>query len=283
VPAASELLGRFGDEARLYAGGTELLLVMKAGLLSPGHLIDLKTIPDFGAVSEDAESGELRIGAGATHRQLEGSPLIRKRFPALARLEHDVANVRVRNCGTLGGNLCFAEPHADPGTLLLVYEAQAQVERVDGRRRLPLDELLLGAFEVALEPDEVLSRIDLPDLPAGSAAAYRRFVSLERPSVGVAACLTPTADGAGILEARIAVGCVGPRPVRVPEAEQRLRGLALAGLSDALEEVGEIAGRSIEVIEDRAGPEAYKRHLVKVLLWRAVQAAQADLDGERAA
>ena len=230
--AASALLADLGEEARLYAGGTELLLAMKTGLLAPGHLIDVKQIPGIAAIGL-AEDRVLRIGAAATHQQIEDNRLVREHFPVLAELEGKIANVRVRGTGTLGGNLSFAEPHADPGALLLVHEARVRLESA-GVRELPVDEFFVGTFEVAAAPDEVLTRIDVPPLPHRSGAAYERFVTLEWPSVGVAAGVTLSEDGCAIAEARIGIGCVGPRPVRAPAAEARLAGIGVEELPGLL-------------------------------------------------
>ncbi|MDH3603648.1 MAG: FAD binding domain-containing protein, partial [Candidatus Tectomicrobia bacterium] len=137
VAEASALLARHGDRAKIYAGGTELLLVMKEGLLHYERLVNIKQLPDIASVS--MTDNAVRIGAATTHRTLERSPLLQEHFPTLARMEANVANVRVREVGTLGGNLCFAEPHADPGTLLQVYNATVHLERQGSSRTLPLD------------------------------------------------------------------------------------------------------------------------------------------------
>src|SRR5262245_55374882 len=120
VAEVSELLARFGDSARVYAGGTELLLAMKEGLVQYERLINVKKL---GLNQINGENGTFKIGALCTHRELENSALLRQRLPALVQLEHHVANVRVRQTGTIGGNICFAEPHADPGTLLIALQA----------------------------------------------------------------------------------------------------------------------------------------------------------------
>jgi carbon-monoxide dehydrogenase medium subunit len=135
VSEASALLAHYGETARLYAGGTALLLAMKEGLLHYDRLVNMKQIPGLATIT--LADGTLYLGALATHRMLERSPLVRTHFPALARLEANVANVRVREVGTLGGNLCFAEPHADPGTLLLVYNANVEFEQQGGKSTLP--------------------------------------------------------------------------------------------------------------------------------------------------
>ena len=116
VAEVAELLGQFGDSAKVYAGGTELLLAMKEGLVQFERLVNVKGVSGLNEVKQN--NGEIQIGALCTHHELENSPILKEKLPALVKLEENVANVRVRQVGTLGGNLCFAEPHADPGTLL---------------------------------------------------------------------------------------------------------------------------------------------------------------------
>src|SRR4029077_1999458 len=118
-----DLLAQHGDDAVVYCGGTELLLVLKLGLAAYPNLLDLKGIPELRVFEE--RDGTLRIGAAVTHRELESSPLVHRLVPALAEMERRVANVRVRSVGTLGGNLCFSDPHSDPATLLLALDAEA--------------------------------------------------------------------------------------------------------------------------------------------------------------
>jgi carbon-monoxide dehydrogenase medium subunit len=117
VEEAHELLQRYGEDAAVVCGGTELLLLLKLGFAAYGHLVDVKGIGELGGIR--SENGTLVIGATATHREVERSPVVLERLPALAAMERDVANIRVRNVGTLGGNLCFSDPHSDPATFLL--------------------------------------------------------------------------------------------------------------------------------------------------------------------
>ena len=275
VAEASELLARHGDSARIYAGGTELILAMKEGLIHYEHLVNVKTIPGLAGVRRDG--GALRIGAATPHRAIERDPLVRQHFPAIARMEADVANVRVREVGTLGGNLCFAEPHADPGTLLQVFDATARIEKKGGARTIPLEQLFVGPFETCLEGDELLTEIVVPPLPPLSATAYLKFGFLERPSVGVAVGVT--LDDGHVADARIAVGCVGPVPRRMREAEAELRGRARSDSGGALATAGRIAGRAADAITDLHGSAEYKEHLVGVLLRRAWDQALAAIDG----
>lgn len=276
VGEASALLARYGDSARLYAGGTELLLVMKEGLLHYERLINIKTITGITGIT--LEDGELHIGATTTHRALEHAALVQEHFPAIAHTAANVANVRVREVGTLGGNLCFAEPHADPGTLLQVYDARAQIERQGQTRTVSLEDFFVGSFEVALEEDELLTQIHVPQLPAHAAAAYLKFGILERPSVGVAVAATVLPEG--IREVRIAVGCVGPAPRRVREAEALLSGKGLAEVRAHLDTAGEIAGRAADAITDLHGSADYKEHLIGVLLRRAFEQAYEQASGQ---
>ncbi len=277
VAEAAALLARYGEAARLYAGGTELILAMKEGLIHYDYLVNVKTIPGLAGIRLEPD-GALRIGATTTHRALERDPLARERFPALARMEADVANVRVREVGTLGGNLCFAEPHADPGTLLQVYDAKVTVERTGGQRVISVEELFVGPFETSLEGEEVLSEILVPPLPPRSAAAYLKFGILERPSVGVAVALT--LDDGALKDARLAVGCVGPVPRRMREAEALLTGKEIQNSVALLPQAGQLAGRAADAITDLHGSADYKEHLVGVLLTRAFQQALTALKGE---
>jgi carbon-monoxide dehydrogenase medium subunit len=271
VAEASALLARHGDSAKIYAGGTELLLVMKEGLLHYERLVNIKQLPDIASISMTDDA--VRIGAAATHRTLERSLLLQEHFPTLAGMEANVANVRVREVGTLGGNLCFAEPHADPGTLLHVYNATVQLERQGSSRTLPLDAFFIDSFEVAVEEDELMTAIDVPKLPAHTAAAYRKFGFLERPSVGLAVAVTATPDG--VYDVRVAVGCVGPAPHRLPEVEALLGGKTIAEARAQLETAGGMAGQAADAITDLHGSADYKAYLVGVLLRHAFAEAYA--------
>jgi carbon-monoxide dehydrogenase medium subunit len=209
---------------------------------------------------------------------LERAPNVREHFPAIARMEHDVANVRVREVGTLGGNLCFAEPHADPGAFLQAFDARVRIDKKGDSRTIPLEQLFVGPFETCLQGDELLTEIVVPPLPPRSAAAYLKFGYLERPSVGVGVAVT--LDDGHVADARIAVGCVGPVPRRMRDAEARLKGKAIAESVAALPEAGRIAGRAADAITDLHGSADYKEHLVGVLLRRAFEQALAALQGK---
>jgi aerobic carbon-monoxide dehydrogenase medium subunit len=269
VPDASALLARHGETARLYAGGTELLLAMKEGLLHYERLINIKLIPDLADIV--LADGVLHLGAIVTHRTVERSAIVRTHFPTIAQMAAHVANVRVRQVGTLGGNLCFAEPHADPGTLLQVYDASVELARQGSKRTVSLEQFFVGPFEVALAADEMLTTIHVPPLPAHTATAYLKFGHLERPSVGVAVAVTALPDQ--VQEVRLAVGCVGPTPRRLREVEALLSGKTLAGARAALGSAGTLAGEAVDAVTDLHGSAEYKEYMVGVLLRRAFEQA----------
>jgi len=265
---AADLLSRYGDSAKVYAGGTELLLAMKEGLVHYERLINVKKLKGLNEVKLD--NGTVSIGALCTHHQLETSPLLKERLPALVELEKNVANVRVRQAGTIGGNLCFAEPHADPGTLLLALGATLVAQRSSSRREISAADFFIDAYETCLAADEVLSEIRIPVPAAKSGIAYLKFGYLERPSVGVAIALTLNG---GISDAKIAVGCAGPAPKRVAEAEAMLKGKSIEEATRNLASAGQAAGRAAQAISDLHGAQDYKEHIVGVLLKRAFQRA----------
>lgn len=266
--ASGELL-RLGEEAKVYAGGVELLLLMRQGLAEAGYLVDVKRIPELSSVAWDGQ--KLTIGACVAHRVLEEHSLIAEHAPLLSAAERHVGNIRVRTQGTLGGNLCFADPHADPGTVLLVHEATVTLAGPNGQRQLPLAEFFRGMYDVALDEGELLTAVVVPPLPAGWHAAFQRFEQFYRPTLNVAAAVRQ--DDGTLSDVRLAAGCIGPKALRLNDLEQRLRGLPLA---DALRLVGESAAYLEEILEpvgDQLGSAEYKIHVTKVLISRTLEEA----------
>ena len=141
---------RLGDAARIYAGGAELLLLMRHGLLEPDYLVNIKQVPSLHGISWDGQL--LHLGAAVTHRQLERDPQVHAHAPTLGEAEHHIGNIRVRTQGTLGGNLAFADPHADPGTALLVHDATVTLEGARGPRQLSLDDFFVSTHVAAFAP-----------------------------------------------------------------------------------------------------------------------------------
>jgi aerobic carbon-monoxide dehydrogenase medium subunit len=268
VAEAAELLGRFGESAKVYAGGTELLLAMKEGLVQYERLINVKKLTGLSDVTSADDA--LVIGALCTHHQLENSPVLKDKLPALTKLEQNVANVRVRQVGTIGGNLCFAEPHADPGTLLIALGAKMIAEKASSKREIAAEDFFVDAYETALQADEVLTKIHIPVPVPNARSAYLKFGYLERPSVGVAVAFNLNGGVSGV---KIAVGCAGPAPRRVAEAEALLEGKSKDEALRHVAEAGASAGRAAQAISDLHGSQEYKEHIVGVLLKRAFQSA----------
>lgn len=251
VDEAIELRAELGDGAALYAGGTELLLAMKMGVLDYEHLIDVKRIGGLRGI--ELRDGALRIGAATTHREIETSPLVAEHLPALASLERHVANVRVRAAGTLAGNLAFGEPHADPAALLVALDATVELAGSTGRRSLPVEQFAVGAYETELGEDELIEAVVVPLPGRETRAAYLKFQVLERPTVGVAA-VAHNGDAPTIV-----VGAVDEHPIRV----------------EANGDVGDYvdaARAAVDPVDDLSGSAEYKRHLTGVLVKRALEA-----------
>jgi carbon-monoxide dehydrogenase medium subunit len=273
VEEATELADRYGEDAAFYCGGTELLLLLKLGFASFGHLIDLKRVEELGGVR--AENGALVVGGAVTHRQLERSELVRERLPALATMERRVANLRVREVGTLGGNLCFSDPHSDPATFLLALDVEVEHRRGgEPARRTPISDFVVGPYQTSLGEGEVLTSVRIPELPRGAAVVHAKFAFHERPTATVA-CLARVVEGE-VAEARVAVGSVGPQPVRAPAAEQVLTGAPAEEIgTELLLKAGERAAEAAAPVDDATGSAEYKAQLVRVLVERTFREAVA--------
>jgi carbon-monoxide dehydrogenase medium subunit len=266
---ASEMLAHFGPDAAVYAGGTELLIVMKERLAHFPHLVDIKRIPGLNEIRYDPERRELVIGATARHRDLERAPLVRERYPALAALEAAVANVRVRSAGTIGGNLCFAEPHSDPATLLTALDARLTLAAASGTREIPMEDFITGLLETARRHEEILTTITVPEPGTRVGVAYESFKLHERPTAAVAAVVTT--DNGTISDARVVAGSVGDRPQRLPHTESFLTGQPV---SDTVEKTaGDVIRHEVVTVADAFESDAYKRQLAQVVGRRAIAAA----------
>lgn len=264
VKEAAEMLSHYGENGRLYAGGTELLLAMKHDLLRYEHLVDVKTVPDLNRIS--IGNGSLHIGATVTHRAVEKSVEAREHCPVLVEMERHVANVRVRATGTLGGNLCFAEPHSDPAALLLALEAHVHVQGKAGARTLGIDQLILGAYETALAADELMTGIDIPLAAKNKRAAYLKFQIKERPTLGLA--LAMDVDGNNIRSTRAVVGSVSAKPARSDQVDKMLAG-PRAEVEKRLADAAQVLADAADPVDDLEGSAEYKRHLIGVFLRRA--------------
>jgi aerobic carbon-monoxide dehydrogenase medium subunit len=255
-------------DATWIAGGTELLQVMKMGLAEYDTLIDLKGIDELRGIREEAD-GSTIIGALTTHREVERSGLVRRQVPALSSLARNVANVRVRATGTLGGNLCFAEPHSDPATLLLACDATVELAGPGGRRSMPVGAFVVGPLVTAREASEIVTSVRIPLSGPGEGLAYQRIAFFERPAASVAVRVLVVSNV--IRSATVAVGSMTEIPTIVQAAGDALLGAPADpdGLGGHLAAAtGALA--AIDAVPDLNGSADYKRHLAGVLLGRAL-------------
>ena len=266
---ASRLVVDGGSGSAFYAGGSELLLAMKQGGLRYELLVDLKTIPGLDGIGERGDT--IEIGALATHRTIARDPRVRAALPVLAALEGRIANPRVRATGTLGGNLCFAEPHSDPGALLLALDASAVTVGPAGERAIPIASFTAGPYETALDVGEILRAILVPRPAPRQLVAYRRVQQLEhRPMLGVAVRLDLDPDGQTVAGARVAVGAASPIPLRSEAAEAMLIG-EVGEIGARLAEASAALADAADLLDDADGNADYKRHLIGVHLRRLVE------------
>ena len=272
VEEALTLLSQYEDESKVIAGGQSLLILMKQGLVAPKYLIDLKGISSLDYINWEAEKG-LKIGSLTSHRSIETSPVIRERFGVLAEMERGLASVETRNWGTIGGNLCHADPAGDPCPVLIALGGKLKMASLRGERTMPIESFSKGYFETALQPDEILTEIQVPNSPPQTGIAYRKFNMLEGDyaivSTAVSVTLSPK-DGK-CEDARIVLGAVAPVPVRAKEAEKVLVGKEIK--DNLVEETAQIASEEAEPISDMHVSAEYKRKLVRVLVKRATQEA----------
>jgi carbon-monoxide dehydrogenase medium subunit len=267
---ALALMEKHGDDARVIAGGTSLLIMMRQRLLTPKVLISLGRIPRFDRISYNGNDG-LRIAAGARHRDIELSSAVKKHYPLLQETFRKVAQPRIRNMGTVGGNLAAGDPLTDPGASLIALDAEVTLTGSRGQRRIRLDEFFIDYYQTALEPGELLTDIHVPppDRPGWSHIKFTPRSVEDFATVGVAVTLR-TQNGT-CDDIRIGLNSVGSTIVRARKAEAVLRGKAID--EQSLKDTGEAAASECDPVDDNRGSADYKLHLVKVLVRRAVQEA----------
>src|SRR6266545_4204492 len=205
IAQACALLKQHGGEAKVFAGGSHLTILMKQGLYQPKALVNIKKIPELKGIKYDAKEG-LTIGALVTHRELETSALVKEKFPVLCEAEKEVANIRVRNMGTVGGNLASGEPLTDLSQIFISLDGKVMIVGPAGPRAIPVEELFVDFYTTTLAEDEILTHVIIPSLPPRSGIDYRRFSSssvVDKPSAGVAVRLTLETSDETIRTARI--------------------------------------------------------------------------------
>ena len=269
VAEACSLLKQHSGEAKVFAGGTHVTILMKQGLFEPKALVNIKNIRELKGVRYDSTEG-LIIGALTTHREVETSALVQEKFPVLCAAEREVANIRVRNMGTVGGNLASGEPLTDLSQIFIALDGKARIVGPNGGRTIAVEELFLDFYTTSLADDEILTHVVLPPCRPRSGIEYIRFSSssvVDKPSVGVAVRLTLDSGSETIHVARVVLGCVGATPVRARKAEALLVAKKLT--AELAEQAGSTASQECTPTSDLRGSEQYKRAIVRTLVQRA--------------
>ncbi|MGH7846129.1 MAG: FAD binding domain-containing protein [Candidatus Binatia bacterium] len=271
IDEACKLLQKHGADARPIAGGTSLIIWMRQRLLNPNVIVSLAKIPGFESVRFDPEEG-LSISAGARHRDIELNPTVRQHYPLLHETFRKVAQPRIRNMGTIGGNLCQGDPLTDPGASLMALDATVTLQSAAARRSLTLEEFFVDYYETALQPGELLTEIHAPPPKPGMRWAHIKFTPRtveDFATVGVAIVIE--CENGICKDLRLALNSAGPKIFRAWRAESALRGQKIT--DHLIREMAETASTEADPMEDNRGSAEYKREMVKVIVRRA--AAQA--------
>jgi len=276
VPEALTLLDRYGDAAKVLAGGQSLLPMLKLRLAQLGHIVDISRIAGLDYIKE--ERGTVRIGAGTTETTLERSELIKTKLPILVDTTAFIGDPLVRNRATVGGNLAHGDPANDHPAAMLALGAEVVIKGSKGERTVPITQFFSGLFRTAVKPNELLMEVRIPVPPPRSGGAY---VKLERKvgdfaTAGVAVQVTLAASGAF---ERVGIGLTsaGPTPIKAAEAEKFLAGKQPDDAT--LQEAARLAAKATSPVADRRGEVDYKREMARVLTVRALRAAVARAGG----
>ncbi len=264
---ALNLLSRYGKESKVLAGGQSLLLLMRRKLVAPQYLIDIKGISSLDYIKVN-ESGDLSIGALTPHRSVELSRKIQQKFSILSEMEQDLAAVENRNWGSIGGNLCHADPAGDPSPVLVALNARLKIASVRGERNVEVEYFARDRFKVDLAHDEILTEIQVPCPALRTGSRYRKFSRMEGgfAIASVAMSITLNAESDICDDVRIVLGAVSVSSRRAREAEKVLIGKEIT--DELLSEAGDIASEEVDPIDDMRASAAYRRELIRVLVRR---------------
>ncbi len=267
---ALDLLQQYGDDGHPMAGGASLMLMQQQGLINAGHIIGLRGIKELQGISA-LPNGGLEIRALTTHRQAERSADVNSYCATLSENFSRVATVRIRNQGTVGGNLVHADPAQDPPPMLMALDGEAVIASKSGERTIPLDGFFRDFFETAVADGEVLKAVRLPPIPQGTRSIYIKFLPRtedDYATVSVAATLRLGADNT-CDDVRVALGSAGPVPLRAKKVEQAVRGQRLT--PELITSAAELVRDEVDPISDVRGSANYKREMARVWVGRALR------------
>jgi aerobic carbon-monoxide dehydrogenase medium subunit len=269
VAEALSLLAKHGAEAKVIAGGTDVMVDIKFKE-EPGGLVNIKKIPGLSGISENG--GSLRIGALTTIRDIETSALVRDKLPVLWEAAHQFASLQVRNTATIGGNIGRASPSGETLAPLLVLDATGKCAFLDGEKSHPFASFFQGPGKSVLGATGLLTGIDVPYPAAGSKSVYLKHAvrgAMDIAMVGVAVLLTPDAGKASMQDVRIGLGAVAPTPIRAPKTEALLKGKPLTAA--LLKEAGALAASEASPITDQRSSAENRRWIVEALTRRGLE------------
>ncbi len=268
---AVALLAAADGEARVLAGGTDLLVQMRSGLIEPGLVVDIKKIDELRSIGEEAEGW--RLGATVTGAEIGEHAALKSAWPGVCEAIELIGSTQVQGRATVGGNLCNASPAADSVPALIAAGARASIAGPGGRRELAVEEVATGPGQTALTPGEIVVSLLLPKAPAATGDAYLRMIprtEMDIAIVGAGVCLTM--DGDTCSAARVALGAVAERALLVPEAAQALVGTSLD--EAAMAALAAAASAACRPIDDKRGTKEYRIKVAGVLACRAAQTAR---------
>jgi aerobic carbon-monoxide dehydrogenase medium subunit len=263
-------LDRYGDEAKVLAGGQSLIPLMKLRFASPRALVDINRVPGLDGLAE--EGGELRIGALVRHKDCERATLLGGRWGVLGDAAPQISDPLVRNLGTVAGSLAHADPQGDWGSALMAAGARVVARGSGGAREIALDELFEGPFTTTLEPTEVITEVRVPDPGPKAGGTYLKLERKVGDFATVAVAVHVSFSDGAVGRAGIALTGVGPRNLRARAAEEALSGTTLD--DEAIGEAGRVAAEAAEPRDDVRGSADYKRNVVRVFVERGLRKAR---------
>jgi aerobic carbon-monoxide dehydrogenase medium subunit len=269
ISDALSLLAKHGAEAKIIAGGTDVMVDIKYKE-EPGCLVNIKKIPGLDGIRENGNS--LRIGALATIRDVETSAVVRDKLPVLWESLHQFASLQIRNTATIGGNICRASPSGETLTPLLVLEAKGKLAFAEGERTEPFTAFFQGPGKCSVGSKGILTEIEVPYPATGSRGVYLKHAvrgAMDIAMVGVAVLITPDASKNTLQDVRIGLGAVAPTPLRAAKTEALLRGKPLSGA--LLKEAAAMAASESSPISDQRSSAEYRRWIVEALTRRGLQ------------
>jgi CO/xanthine dehydrogenase FAD-binding subunit len=265
------ILKQYGENARPFCGGTDIIIQLRAGVRRTEHLVDVKQIKEVRSISFDAGKG-LRLGAAVPCIEIYESDTMHRYYPGLTEAAHLIGSLQIQNRASVGGNLCNGSPAADTTPALIALGARARIVGAKGEREVPVEDFVLSPGRTVLAPGELLVELLIPAPPPHSSDAYLRFIprnEMDIAVVGVGAAVT--LDGDKIKAAKISLGAVAATPLVAGKAAESLIGKKLDDAS--LEEAGRLASEKSSPIDDMRGTAEYRRHITGVLTRRALAIA----------